>query len=354
MKVLHVVAGNRWTGAAAPAFAEVAALRDAGVDAHYAYVGGYKLEAKIGRLDFTHPIIPKAQNPLSFAAAIRSIDGLFENHRFDIVHAHLTYDHWIARLAIRGRQTQLARTFHTRRGIRSDPFTRSLIARSSLIFVTNDALRDAPPIRGRDPVFTPPPLDTSQFRPEGANVRSRYGIDANALLLTAIGKLSKGRGFETVLQTFAAVRARIETARLMIIGHGEHRPALEVLARELRVDSGVTWAGYHEDDLADHYRAADFLLFTAKGSDEGHRAVIEAMACGVIPVSVPVDGMNSLLGDLAGQAIASSGAPESLAASVVTLSNDRDRLRRRAIDRAEEFSFDRAAARLVAAYSEVL
>jgi len=35
MKVLHLASGNRWTGAAAPAFAETEALRQAGVDAHY-------------------------------------------------------------------------------------------------------------------------------------------------------------------------------------------------------------------------------------------------------------------------------------------------------------------------------
>src|SRR5438445_1425570 len=103
MKVLHVAAGNRWTGAAAPAFAEVAALREAGVDAHFAYVGGYKLEAKIGRLDFTHAIIAKAQNPFSFMRTARSLDWLFKHHGFDIVHAHLTYDHWLARSVTRDR-----------------------------------------------------------------------------------------------------------------------------------------------------------------------------------------------------------------------------------------------------------
>lgn len=354
MKVLHVVAGNRWTGAAAPAFAEVAALRAEGVDAHYAYVGGYKLEAKIGHRDFTHPIIPKAQNPLSFAAALRSINHLIEHHGFDIIHAHLTYDHIIASLAARGSSARLVRTFHTRRVIRSDPFTRFLIARSSLIFVTNDALRDAALIRDRHALFTPPPLDTSQFLADGDNVRGRYGIADDALLLTAIGKLSKGRGFELVLRTFAAVRAQIERARLMIIGHGDHRPALESLARELHVDAETTWAGYHEDDLADHYRAADFLLFAAKGSDEGHRAVLEAMACGAVPVTIPLEGMGALLGDLSEAVIAGSCTPESLAARVVTLANDRAQLRRRAIDRARKFSFDRAAQRLIAAYSSIL
>src|SRR5581483_5223874 len=118
MKVLHLAAGNRWTGAAAPAFAEVAALRDAGVDAHYAYVGGYKLQAKIGHFDFAHPIIAKAQNPFSFTRTVGAIDRLIDRHGFDILHAHLTYDHWLARFAARGWPARIVRTFHSARVIR--------------------------------------------------------------------------------------------------------------------------------------------------------------------------------------------------------------------------------------------
>src|SRR5207245_3893594 len=110
MKILHLAAGNRWTGAAAPAFAETMALRQAGVDAHYAYVGGYKLQAKIGRLDFTHPIIAKAQNPFSFVGSANAIERLIDTHGFDVVHAHLTYDHWLVRFAARHWPTQLAAT----------------------------------------------------------------------------------------------------------------------------------------------------------------------------------------------------------------------------------------------------
>src|SRR6266849_2184251 len=120
MKVLHLAAGNRWTGAAAPAFAEVEALREAGVDAHYAYVGGYKLQAKIGHYDFTHPIIAKVQNPLAFLRSSRALEALFRAHSFDVVHAHLTYDHWLARVALRDKRAQLVRTFHARRVLRSD------------------------------------------------------------------------------------------------------------------------------------------------------------------------------------------------------------------------------------------
>src|SRR5437762_3719174 len=112
MKVLHLVAGNRWTGAAAPAFAEVEALREAGVDAHYAFVGGYKLEEKMRGVDFAHPIIEKAQNP---AAALRTLRALQSLGNFDVVHAHLTYDHLLAAMLARRTRARLARTYHSER-----------------------------------------------------------------------------------------------------------------------------------------------------------------------------------------------------------------------------------------------
>lgn len=352
MKVLHLAAGNRWTGAAAPAFAETEALRQAGIDAHYAYVGGYKLQKKIGHHDFVHPIISKAQNPFSFARTVDAIARLNDHHHFDIIHAHLTYDHWLAYFARRGERTAIVRTFHARRVLRNDPLTRWLIARTAGICVINESFVDAPAIRDRAAAFTPPPIDQNQFTPSGRDVRAHYGLGPDTLLLLAIGKLSRNRGFEDVLRTYAVVRREMANARLMIIGHGEHRPALEALARELAID--VIWAGYHEDDLADHYRAADILLFAARGSDEGHRAVLEAMACGVIPVTFPLEGMPALLGDLAPTLIAEAGTPEATASRVIAaVSGDIDGLRRRAYEQSERFGYEQAAERLKRVYHAI-
>ena len=338
MRILHLAAGNRWTGAAAPAFAEVEALRAAGEDAHYAYVGGYKLQAKIGHHDFAHPIIEKAQNPFAFRRTIAALDRLVEQHGYDIIHAHLTYDHWLARFAARDRDIRVARTFHARRVLRSDPFTRSLLRRTDLVFVVNDAFRDAVP----GAVFTPPPLDLSQFTPDGPDARAIYGAEEK--LVTVIGKLSKGRGFEEALQTFS----RMRNAKLMIIGHGEHRPALEDLARTLGIEANVIWAGYHEEDLAEHYRASDLLLFTARGSDEGHRAVLEAMACGVPVATYPIEGVDALVPR---EWIAAASDPEALAALAMSLlSRDHAALRAEATERAQEFGYERAAERLIRAY----
>jgi len=342
MRILHLAAGNRWTGAAAPAFAEVEALREAGVDAHYAFVGGYKLQAKIEHHDFAHPVIEKSQNPVAFRRTLNALDRLIRHHGFDVLHAHLTYDHWLARMVARDYDVRLARTFHSRRVLRTDLFTRSLVNRTDLLFVINEAFAGAPALRNRPAVFTPPPLDHRQFSPEGANARSLYGIPADAKVITVIGKLSAGRGFEEALRTFAVLRRTMPHVRMMIIGHGEHRPVLEALARELGVDP--VWAGYHEDDLAEHYRASDLLLFTARGSDEGHRAVLEAMACNVPVASYPIEGVAALIG--AGH-VAADATPEALAALAEKLLAHRPAVYERSL----EFSYGRAAERLIAAYS---
>ncbi|HWS72420.1 MAG TPA: glycosyltransferase [Thermoanaerobaculia bacterium] len=349
MKILHLAAGNRWTGAAAPAFAEVEALRAAGVDAHYAYVGGYKLEAKIGRCDFAHPLIEKSQNPLAFRRSLSAIERMVDRHGFDYLHAHLTYDHWLARFAARAHGIKLARTFHAKRVLRSDPFTGSLIRASALLCTVNDTFNPLLAKRGRHGVFTPPPLDLRQFRRDGPNVRAQYRFTPETKVVTAIGKLSKGRGFEEALETFALLRNDVANAKLMIIGHGEHRPALEQKSHALGIEQEVVWAGYHEDDLAEHYRASNALLFTARGSDEGHRAVLEAMACGVPPATMPIPGMHAILGPLGTQLIAYKPEPRALAAraahalAVDTLPAQVER-------RSFEFGYDRAAARLVEAY----
>ena len=334
MKVLHLAAGNRWTGAAAPAFAEVEALRASGIDAHYAYVGGYKLEAKIGQLPFAHPIIEKAQNPVSFLRTARAIAALVDGLGIDVLHAHLTYDHWLARFVARRRRVRLARTYHSRRVLRRDPFSSALLRATRHRFVINRAFD----LHGA--VFTPPPVDHRQFHPRGPR------IALGGEIVTVIGKLSRGRGFEEAIRTLAALR-RVRPSRLMIIGHGEHRPALEALVSSLGLREDVIFAGYHEDDLAEHYRASRLLLFTARGSDEGHRAVLEAMACGVPVAAMPVEGVDALVPR---SWIAPAADPEALAAVAAALLENPPG---DAHERSLEFGYDRAARRLLEAYAAV-
>ncbi|HEX8616031.1 MAG TPA: glycosyltransferase, partial [Thermoanaerobaculia bacterium] len=224
----------------------------------------------------------------------------------------------------------------------TDLFTASLVKRTPLLFVINEAFTDAPALRGRHAVFTPPPVDHRQFSPQGEHARALYRF--NRKVVTIIGKVAPGRGFEEALTTFAALRRLRNDVQMMIIGHGPHRPALEALAATLGITNDVTWAGYHEDDLAEHYRASNLLLFTARGSDEGHRAVLEAMACGVPVVAYPIEGVAALIGP---ERVAASASPEALAALASRVIDAPGPVYERSLG----FSYETAAARLLEAYA---
>ena len=354
-KVLHIVSSDRWTGAAAPAFAEVEALRAAGVDAHYAYVGGYTLEEKLVHLGFAHPVIDRDQNPITFVRSVRALRRLVAKERFDVIHAHLSWDHWLARFVAIGSGVMLARTFHARRVLRADPTARWLMRGTKAVFIVNETFSGSPVLAGRNAVFTPPPLDHRQFTPDGGDARGRYGLRPDEPVAAFVGKMSKGRGFEEAFETFAELRGRVPAARLLLIGRGETRAELEALATSLGIMDAIVWAGYHETDLAEHYRAADILLFTAPGSDEGHRAVLEAMGCGVAPAAYPVEGIARILGDELSRAISPEAAPAALARTAAALlTTALDETKRMSAARSREFGFEAAAARLVAGYRAAL
>ncbi|HEU5162326.1 MAG TPA: glycosyltransferase family 4 protein, partial [Thermoanaerobaculia bacterium] len=292
MKILHLASFNRWTGAAAPAFSEVDALRRAGVDAHYGYVGGSTLEEKIGSLPFAHAILRRDQAPWAVASAVRRLRRAVAEGGYSIVHAHLAHDHWLARAALRRmRGVALVRTFHAKRTVRTDPFSRWLVNGTDGICVNNAALASHELIAARNPLFTPPPIDETILRP-GPDARDAYGVARATPLLGFIGKVDRGRGFEDAIETLALLRGRGSDARLLIVGRGHHRAALEELSAKLGVDRAVLWAGYHEDDdLAAHFRTPDLMLFTARVSDEGHLAILEAMACGTHVAAYPIYGV---------------------------------------------------------------
>lgn len=321
MKIIHVASFDRWTGAAAPAFSEVEALREAGYDAHYAYVGGGKLEKKLDGLAFAHPVIRREADPGTILRTARMLRAMVDREGFTIVHTHLTHDHWLGRLATLGRSpAALVRTFHSKRTLRRDPVTRWLLSGTRGVCVINATFLGHGALRKRDPLFTPPPVDARVLRP-GPGVRERYGIPPGRPLLGFIGKVDRGRGFEDAIRTLEIVRRSIPETMLLMIGHGPLRPALEKLASAAGVGDAVVWAGYQEDDLAEHLRTPDLLLFTAPGSDEGHRAIVEAMACGTPVVSYPIDGVRELLGPLASRLVSASAEPHWLAATAVSVLN---------------------------------
>ena len=63
MRVLQIVAADRWTGAAATALQLAEALREAGEDCHFVFRPGRGLEERLRGLDWCHAILAKERGP---------------------------------------------------------------------------------------------------------------------------------------------------------------------------------------------------------------------------------------------------------------------------------------------------
>ncbi|HVZ75546.1 MAG TPA: glycosyltransferase [Polyangia bacterium] len=109
-------------------------------------------------------------------------------------------------------------------------------------------------------------------------------------VVLGVGRLVAQKDFATLVRAFARVRAT-RPARLVILGEGEDRGALEALARELGVADDVRLPGFDHNPFRFMRRAAVFALSSVFEGLPG--ALIQAMACGCRVVSTDCPGGSS-------------------------------------------------------------
>lgn len=97
-------------------------------------------------------------------------------------------------------------------------------------------------------------------------------------VVLAVGRLTKQKDFPTLIRAFAQVH-QTQPVRLIILGEGRDRPALEALVNELGLENDVALPGFVENPYAYMSRAS---LYVLSSRWEGLPTVlIEALYCGV-------------------------------------------------------------------------
>jgi glycosyltransferase involved in cell wall biosynthesis len=350
VRILHVVASEKWTGAAAVVWDWTQALAGAGVEAQFAFVGGSHLARRLGPLGAARPLFSRTHGFGGVLADRRRLRDTLLREPFDVVHAHLSHDHYLALAAVRGTGSLLVRTIHHLDHARRDPFSRFLFRRTSAFSYANRAIARRSPLAG--PVHSPA-VDSVRFAPgeRPLDLLGRLGAPGGAWVAGTVGKMARGRGHEESIEA----AARVDGTVLLHVGKGEHQPALLEHAARLGSAGRNIWAGYQEEALPDLYRGMDVFLFTASGSQQGQRAILEAMASGLPVVALPVPGVLDLLRDGVEGIVANDVA--GLSAALQRLRSDealRRRLGEAARRRALDFAAEKFAAQAIAFYEKVL
>jgi len=128
-------------------------------------------------------------------------------------------------------------------------------------------------------------FDPDRFFPAPAPVglRQRYQIDPHDTVLLSVSRLvvsGQYKGYRKILEVLPALMREFPRLKFVLVGRGDDRPNVEQRIRELGLERKVVLTGYvPENELADHYRMADFFAMPSKR--EGFGIVfLEAMGCG--------------------------------------------------------------------------
>lgn len=287
LRVLHLVANRWWTGCAEPALDLARTLRARGHDVAFACIRGDVLEDRAHTLGLP-PVqalsLERTARPWVLAGAVRALRRLVRERGIEVVHAHLSHDHWLAAAALRGSPVRLVRTVHHRRAIRRGPALGWLFGRTHAVIAVSQAIAAAAVAAGMDAArlaVVPGAVDVARFTPaaDGTAVRAELGLEAHPVV-GCVARLVPGRGHEVLLAAASRLRSRVPGLCVLLVGRGEGRPAIESVVHELGLGDVVVFAGYRGDDLPQVLAAMDCVALLGSGSEESCRAALEAMAVG--------------------------------------------------------------------------
>lgn len=257
------------------------------------FVAGANLERRLSDTSWSLPALTKERRLADVRANLRALRRLEATS--DVVMTFLPHDHFEAVFAGLHRRSPLIRAFRNPRHLRRDPFHLWSAQRcaGALAPFERLAARTARLIGGRPVASLAVPVeDRFHPGPDPQEARDRLGMDRETPVIGMVGKLAQERGFETLLD--AAAQAGT-SCRILAVGHGELQPTLEQQARDLGIADRTTWAGKRGDDLPLLLAAMDAVVFSAPGSDWGHRAISEAQGCGRPVITTPVAGVEDLV-----------------------------------------------------------
>jgi glycosyltransferase involved in cell wall biosynthesis len=184
-----------------------------------------------------------------------------------------------------------------------------------------------------------------------------YGVDhsthnlrgatkSSTPLIGYFGRLKKYKSVDHLLQALPAVLQRVPDVRVVIVGEGDDRQRLEVLARTLRLENTVEFTGFVSEEKKIELLQRMWFKVTTSSKEGWGLTVVEANACGTTVLASNVEGLRDAVQDGETGLLYTYGDVNDLAEKMIRLLLDeglRSRLTRNAIEWAKRFDWDRAA-----------
>ncbi|HUE73638.1 MAG TPA: GT4 family glycosyltransferase PelF [Pirellulaceae bacterium] len=265
---------------------------------------------------------------------------VLRRHGVELVHAHQYAPFFYAMLArMMGMRhlpiifTEHGRDYPDYPRLKRKVANRLLLRRCDRVVAVGNCVRDAliqneglPPDRV-EVIYNG--VDISRYdpqRPLRDAVRKELGYDQGEILIMQVARLNRLKDHPTALRAMARLAKDCPQARLVLVGDGEERPALEKLTDELGLRGVVRFLGTRSD-VARLLQAADIFLLSSI-SEGIPLTIIEAMATGLPCVATDVGGIAEVIIDGETGRLADARDADALADRLRALIGEPERARR--------------------------
>lgn len=205
-------------------------------------------------------------------------------------------------------------------------------------------------------VVVPNAVDANQFRLpsecQKREARSFFSVEDSHDVVLFVGRLdNQMKGCDEFLQVIAELPSRYVG---LVVGDGPDSRALVEMARRLKIDRRVVFAGA-QSEVLQCYHAADLFLMTSKYEPFG-LVVLEALSCGLPIVTLPASGGVEELTLMVGETTSSTRDASRVREIVQTrIQEDSFEFRRMRHRRAQEqFSWEMVAKTVSRHYRQIL
>lgn len=157
---------------------------------------------------------------------------------------------------------------------------------------------------------------------ERAELRKKYGIDKDEIILSVIGVICDRKGQREALLAMPLLLKKNPRFKLMIIGtvfriHNRYMKELRNIIKSNNLEKNVIFAG-SIDDIAEVYKITDFLVVPSLIEPFG-RVVAEAMLSGVPVIATRAGGIPEMIQSGYSGLLVDSRDPELIANAVFSL-----------------------------------
>jgi len=296
---------------------------------------GGNLVDELQRTGTTHVQAPlEITSPIGVAQAARQIRRLIIEHHIDLVHSFSATASLAINIALRGRAANGVRLVSSPMGLQNSPRELPVttwlrnwflaLGAEQILVISPEIRRHLRRVGAADQTlvdfnFVGLDVDTFQQSPDDyPSVRREFGFPPEALVVSTIGALHPRKSHELFVEAAIVVSKAEPRARFMVIGEGELRSELELLARAKGLADRLQFTGVRSD-VARLLSATD--VYVKPGVVEGFIGitVLEALVLGKPVVAFETEDVKLVLSDGETGLIAPNGEVASLAERIVYL-----------------------------------